>query len=190
MKPPEEFAGFFRALDKKLSSQEAIGKMVLYLFGGAAAVMAYGAKRGTLDIDATSDENDRLRQLLAWGGRGSELEKLYGYYLHAANTELMLIEAPDWKTRSVEIMKGKFRHIRIMALSREDLILSKLSRYNDRDRQDIQHLLAAGKTSRKKLIKLYLSARKYYAGNLRTLDQTFSIVLKEHYDLPFELPKE
>lgn len=34
-----------------------------------------------------------------------------------------------------------------------------------------------------KLIAYYKSARQYYVGNLRTLDTTFNIVLKEYFGL-------
>ncbi|MEK7382745.1 MAG: hypothetical protein AAB262_05600 [Elusimicrobiota bacterium] len=37
------------------------------------------------------------------------------------------------------------KRIRVRALGREGLILSKLSRYNDRDRADIEFLAESGK---------------------------------------------
>ncbi|OGS06474.1 MAG: hypothetical protein A2270_07245 [Elusimicrobia bacterium RIFOXYA12_FULL_51_18] len=178
-----EFWSFFRDIDERLSKENLAEKVPLYIFGGAAAVIAYGSRRGTLDIDAYVEDRAIKKKLLNWAGQGSELENRHGFYLHSANTELMLIETPDWKYRSVEILRGKLRHIRVMAVSKEDLILSKLSRYNDRDREDIQFITGKYNINSDRLIKYYKSARQYFVGNLEMLDTTFNIVLKEHFGL-------
>lgn len=186
MKQPkgQEFLDFFRDIDARLDKESLAGKITLYIFGGAAAVLAYGSRRGTMDIDAYIEDRAIKTKLLNWAGHGSELENKHGLYLHSANTELMLIESPDWKERSIEILRGKLKHIQIMALGKEDLILSKLSRYNDRDREDIQCIFGKYKIDPQKLIKYYKSARQYFVGNLETLDTTFNIVLKEYFGLP------
>jgi len=179
----QEFLDFFRDIDARLGKETLSEKITLYIFGGAAAVIAYGSRRGTLDIDAYIEDRAIKSKLLGWAGQGSELETKHGLYLHSANTELMLIETPDWKERSIEILRGKLKHVQIMALGKEDLVLSKLGRYNDRDREDIQFIFGKYKIDPQKLIKYYESARQYFVGNLRTLDTTFNIVLKEYFDL-------
>ncbi len=92
----------------------------------------------------------------------------------------MLID-PDWKDRCLDILKDRFEHIRVVALGKEDLILSKLSRYNDRDREDIQFIAQDCKADPRTLIVYYKAARQYFVGNLSTLDQTFNIVLEENF---------
>jgi len=183
MKTERELLDFFLDIDVRLGKENPAKQIALYLFGGAAAVIAYGSRRGTVDIDAYVENRTIELKLLEWAGQGSELEKKHGLYFHNTNTELMLLETPDWKERSVEILKGKLIHIQVMALSKEDLILSKLSRYNDRDREDIQFLTGKFKIDPERLIALYKSARLYFVGNLQTLDTTFNIVLKEHFGL-------
>ena len=178
-----EFLEFFQDIDARLGKETHVHKIALYIFGGAAAVIAYGSRRGTLDIDTFIEDGAVKSKLLNWAGQGSELETKHGLYLHSANTELMLIESPDWMERSIEVLSGELKHIRIMALSKEDLILSKLSRYNDRDREDIQFIVGKHKIDPEKLIKYFKSARQYFVGNLETLDATFNIVLKEYFDL-------
>jgi hypothetical protein len=81
----------------------------------------------------------------------------------------------------VEIFGDRLKHLRVMALGKEDLILTKLGRYNDRDRQDIQFITENHKIDPKKLISYYKSARQYYVGSRETLDQTFNIVLEENF---------
>jgi|CXWL01.1.fsa_nt_gi hypothetical protein len=97
-----------------------------------------------------------------------------------------VIAEPEWKERSVEILKGKLKHLQVRALSKEDLILSKLGRYNDRDRDDIEFLFETRKIDAKKLIEYYEAARLYYIGNLEILDNTVNSVLSEHYGLTSE----
>jgi hypothetical protein len=135
-----EFLDFFRDIDARLGKEKPLPEITLYIFGGAAAVIAYGSKRGTLDVDAYIEQRSIKDDLLEWAGRGSELELKHGLYLHRANIELMLLETPDWKKRSVEVLRGKLKHVRVKAIGKEDLILSKLSRYNDRDREDIRFI--------------------------------------------------
>jgi hypothetical protein len=178
-----ELVDFLGEIDKRLAKQWPGQIVELYVFGGAAAVVAYAAKRATVDLDVYLENKEIEGKLLEWGGHGSQLEKKYGVYLESANTSLMLIEDPEWRERSVEIMHGKFKSMRLMAVSKEDLILSKLSRYNDRDRADIQHLIETCKADAEKLVSYYKSARQYYVGYLGTLDATFNIVLKEHFNL-------
>ena len=63
------------------------------------------------------------------------------------------------------------------------LILSKLSRYNDRDREDIKFIIETHKVRPGRLVERYEAARSYYAGNLTVLDTTFNIVLREYFGL-------
>jgi hypothetical protein len=176
-----ELLELLREIDNRLAAEKMAKKVDLFVLGGAAAVIAYGSPRGTVDIDAYL-ENKRVRELFeSWAGQGKELALKHGVYYQNANISLMLIEDPDWRDRSREILKGKLKNLRVKAISKEDLILSKISRYNDRDREDIRFLTEKHKIEPKKLIAYYKSARQYYVGDLRTLDQTFNIVLGEHF---------
>lgn len=176
-----ELLSLLRAIDARLDAEGFAGRVDLFVFGGAAAMIAYGSKRGTVDIDALVADDGVRKKLAEWAGRGSALAEEHGLYFQSANTTLMPIVEPDWMERSVEILKGGLQHLRVMALGKEDLVLSKLGRYNDRDREDIQFLAEAHRIDPKKLIAYYKSARDYYVGRLATLDLTFNIVLEEHF---------
>lgn len=176
-----ELLALLQDIDHKLDAESLDGQVDLFVLGGAAAVIAYGSPRGTVDIDAYLEDR-RVRHLFEeWAGQGKELAKRFGVYYQSASLHFMLIEDPGWRERAREILPGKLRNIRVMAISKEDLILSKLSRYNDRDREDIRFLIEKRKVDVKKLIAYYKSARPYYVGERRTLDQTFNIVLEEHF---------
>lgn len=180
----KELLAFLRAIDSMLDGEGLKSKITLYLFGGAAAVIAYGSRRSTVDIDAFVSDAGIEAKLVHWAGAGTELARERGVYLQSANTTLMLIEEPDWQERSVEVLKGGLKHIRVRALGKEDLILSKLGRYNDRDREDIQFLIEHHQVDPKRLITFFKSARQYYVGRLEELDLTFNIVLEEHFGHP------
>lgn len=187
MKPASEreLRAFFGVLDERLGQGGFEGRVTVYVFGGAA-VVAYGSARATLDIDAYVDDRAIERQFLEWAGEGSTLARMHGLYFQSAHTELMLLEEPEWKERSIEILAGALKRIRVRALGREDLILSKLFRYNDRDRADILFLAESGKVDPNTLIARYKSARLYYVGSLTRLDSTFNLILGEHFGLgPF-----
>lgn len=177
----QELFEFLKDIDARLGGENLPGKITLYVFGGAAAVIAYGSKRGTVDIDGYLDDERIWRKLVECAGEGTALAKKHEIYFQAANTLIMMIENPEWKQRCVEILGDRLKHLRVMALGREDLILTKLGRYNDRDRQDIQFISENHKIDPQNLIAYYKSARQYYVGNLRKIDQTFNIVLEENF---------
>ncbi|MCX5786924.1 MAG: DUF6036 family nucleotidyltransferase [Elusimicrobia bacterium] len=177
----EELLAFLKDVDLRFDGEDLKSRIPLYVLGGAAAVIAYGSRRGTEDIDAWLEDERIARKLEDLAGKGTELAQKHQVYFQPANTTLMLIEEPEWRDRSIEFFKGKLKHFKIMAAGKEDLILSKLSRYNDRDREDIRFLAEERKVDVKNLIACYKAARDYYVGHLPTLDTTFNVVLEEHF---------
>lgn len=177
-----ELLALLRDIDGKLGGEKPESQVNLYILGGAAAVIAYDSPRGTMDIDAYLEDRRVSRRFQEWAGEGKELSiKHGGIYFHPANLTIMLIEDPDWRERASEFYAGQFKNMKLFVISKEDLILSKLSRYNDRDREDINFLAKNNAIDPEKLIVYYESARQYFAGNLRFLDQTFNIVLEENF---------
>ena len=177
----EQMFGFLRDIDSRFDGENLKSKIALFVLGGAAAVIAYGSPRGTEDIDAWLEDKRVSEKLQKLAGKDTDLAKKHDLYFQPANMTIMLIEEPQWRDRSVEILKGRLKHFKIMAVGKEDLILSKLGRYNDRDRDDIRFLAEARKVDVKKLIAHYKAARGYYVGHLPTIDQTFNVVLEEHF---------
>lgn len=172
----DKVVAFLGELDRRLS-ETAPGKTVdLYVFGGAATVVHYGARRATVDVDLLAGDDQVGRRLQEWGHKNSELHRKFDLYVDPANISLIMIEDPDWKDRVVEMLPGRFEVIRLWALGKEDLILSKLARYEERDRADIEHLAKEG-VDPEKLLRLYKSARSYFIGDVAKVDLTFKIVM-------------
>jgi hypothetical protein len=156
----EDLFEFLKDIDSRFDGENLKAKIALYVLGGAAAVIAYGSKRGTTDIDAWLEDTRIRTKLQNLAGEGTDLAKKHQIYFQPANMTIMLIEEPEWRERSIEILKSKLKHFTVMAASKEDLILSKLSRYNDRDRE----VSLRGAESRRQEARRLLQGR---AGLLR-----------------------
>ena len=69
----QELFEFLKDIDARLDGENLRGKITLYVFGGAAAVIAYGSKRGTVDIDGYLDDERIWKKLVEWAGEGTPL---------------------------------------------------------------------------------------------------------------------
>jgi hypothetical protein len=149
--PPEPWASFLRALDEALDVD-----VQLHCLGGFVVTLQFGLSRGTSDIDAIAAvPNHKLAELLALAGEGSGVHRRYGVYLQAVtvaqypeNYESRLI--PMWPESGLQ-------HLRPYALEAHDLILTKLERNVDVDRQDVQDLAAAGHLNQATLRERYMT---------------------------------
>jgi hypothetical protein len=98
----------------------------IYLLGGSGCIIAGYLNRATTDLDLLDMEYDasigRLLRIL-------DKYDLLDFYLTTIPA--------DFKTRAVKIDGYK----NIFVLSREDIILSKIGRYNDKDIDDLSILI-------------------------------------------------
>jgi hypothetical protein len=98
----------------------------IYLLGGSGCIIADYLNRATTDLDLLDMEYD--------ASMGRILRILEKYDL----LDFYLTTIPeDFKTRAVRIYGYK----NIYVLSREDIILSKIGRYSDKDIDDISLLM-------------------------------------------------
>jgi uncharacterized nucleotidyltransferase DUF6036 len=110
----------------------------LHCIGGFAIVAAYGLKRSTNDLDYfTLVPCNRVPDLENLAGEGSLLAKKYKVHVHHAGVATL----PDsYDERMKELFPGNFRNIQLFVLDPYDLVLSKLSRNVERDREDVAFL--------------------------------------------------
>lgn len=102
----------------------------LHLLGGAACVLGGHIVRATVDFDFI----DTL--VPAIYGRILSIIR----YFHIV--EWYYLPVPySYQERIEYIFESEFRNLKIGILSKEDLIISKLGRYNERDAEDIDQLL-------------------------------------------------
>lgn len=102
----------------------------IYLLGGSGLILGEYLDRATTDFDLIDMEYP------ASTGRLFKMLERFDL-LDPFVTPL----APGFSERAT-LLDG-FDHLRINVLSREDIIVSKLSRYSEKDRSDIDHLIDA-----------------------------------------------
>jgi hypothetical protein len=106
--------------------------------GGFAVVAEYGLPRSTNDLDYyTLVPANRIRDLQEIAGEGSPLARKHKVHLHSAAIATL---PESYEERMKELFPGRFKHIRLFVLDPYDLVLSKLSRNEERDREDVKYL--------------------------------------------------
>lgn len=129
--PP--WTNFLEELDSLLSEP-----IQVHCIGGFAIVAAYGLRRGTNDLDYFSlVPADRIRDLQEIAGEGSPLARKHKIHVHHAGIATL---PESYEERMRELLPGRFKRIRLFVLDPYDLVLSKLSRNEERDRDDVKHL--------------------------------------------------
>ena len=109
-----------------------------HCIGGFAVVAKYGLPRGTNDLDYFSlVPANRMRDLQEMAGEGSPLARKHKVHVHHAGVATL---PENYEERMKELLPGQFKNIRLFVLDPYDLVLSKLSRNIERDREDVKHL--------------------------------------------------
>jgi hypothetical protein len=136
-----------QCLDRKL-------EVTLHLLGGAALDLVYGIQRFSEDVDclctmteARTIDSDQFQSALL---KANKVLEPLGLYLTHIFDEGELVHLPDWTTRLTPPPPDAptFRHVDYDAVSAEDIILSKFTRFDEKDRLDIEDLMRVRGLSR------------------------------------------
>jgi hypothetical protein len=98
----------------------------------------YGLERPTADVGIleTTTGTDTAT-LAALAGRNSDLHKRHNVYIDVVT----IAAVPEhYASRLLDLAPGRFRNLHLKALERHDLLLAKLERNTDRDREDLKRL--------------------------------------------------
>lgn len=123
--------------------------VVLHLLGGGALDLVYGIQRFSEDIDVlcTMAEADAIDTQWFWQAVDVANERLapHGLYLTHLFDEEALVHTPNWTKRLVPSPPEgpAFRHFQYDAVSPEDIIISKLTRFDEKDQADVRDLMRA-----------------------------------------------
>jgi hypothetical protein len=113
------------------------GPTELHCLGGFVIAQLYDFERVTADVDVIVVRGEAPATLAARAGPDSELYKRHKVYLD-------IVTAARWpenyETRLLALVPGTFTHLRLKALEKHDLVLAKLTRNIDRDREDVKRL--------------------------------------------------
>lgn len=114
--------------------------MELHCLGGFVVVHHYGLERPTVDIDILTAATSSI-QLQQLAGRGSDLHSQHGIYLDLVTVAIPPVE---YETRLAAMFPGRWSKLTLQALEAHDLALTKITRDQPKDRQDVLGLARAG----------------------------------------------
>jgi len=126
----EPWRSFLRALDDQL--REATE---LHCLGGFVIAEQYGLSRSTGDIDILETRGTDPGTLFRLAGKGSPLHKRYRVCVDIVGVATV---PEDYESRLTTLFANEFTFLRMRAFERHDLVLAKLERNSDRDREDVQ----------------------------------------------------
>ena len=128
----------------------------MHCIGGFVVTMQFGISRTTSDIDILPTiSHDSLSRLQQVAGPGSELHRRFKLSIQPVG----VVTYPENYSSRLIRMWPKFRlnNLQLYALEAHDLVLTKLERNQDVDRQDIQSLAKAGYIEPQTLRERYVS---------------------------------
>jgi hypothetical protein len=152
----------------------------VHCIGGFAIVAAYGLPRSTNDLDyVTLVPHNRLPHLEELGGEGSALARKYKVHVHHAGVATL---PESYEERLTELYPGYFKNIRLFVLDPYDLVLSKLSRNGERDREDVAFLSETLNLSADVLRERYeREMRDYLIGSPEVHDNTLKFWIEAYF---------
>jgi hypothetical protein len=161
-----ELIGFLEEIEKELSRD-----ITLIAVGGTALTLL-DVKPSTRDVDFTipSDDYGEFQSALKSTPHGFKVD----CWKDGAVFSQMLPD--DYLRRSVDIRRLK--RIRLKALSPVDIVVTKIGRLDDRDKQDIEACIKRFKLRRSQIAKRaeqieYVGRPKNYEVNLRYVLRNF-----------------
>jgi hypothetical protein len=123
------------ALDQELTQDTE-----LHCMGGFVLAEHYGLVRATGDVDVLQSAGTDKATIARLAGRGSPLHKRHRVYIDIVT----VADVPDdYDTRLVAMDVEGLARLRLKVFERHDLVLAKLCRNIDRDREDVWRLSVA-----------------------------------------------
>jgi hypothetical protein len=174
---PSPWDRFLEELDELLRE-----RVHVHCIGGFVVSLSYGLPRPTADVDyfavipyASVDD------LQAWAGPDSMLAKKHKLYFQ----HFPAISLPeDYESRLSEMYPGRFKNLHLYAPDPFDLILSKLERNSQKDRDDVAFLAESLHLSGEALRERYKKELRPYLANEARHDLTIELWI----DVCFEGP--
>jgi len=185
-----DLIAFLSALDKALKYDVSI-----VCLGGTALTLA-GLKGVSHDVDVIVRDKDREKLEKE---RFEHFSKLYdtiakqlaiieGEHGPFPDFDMSLLEMEDFAIRAHQYQELQLKHINILLMDINDIVLSKLNRSMKRDIDDIKKLIASGILSKGQLTQRFyqlmrqqedLEIRKNFVGKVETFLQKFGSKLKQ-----------
>lgn len=155
---------YFQLLEQRLELSRPV---TAYLAGGMAAHL-YTGQRVTTDIDAEFSQRMFLPTADLWVSADLGDGRTEKVYLDTNYNGTLGLMHEDAHKDAIPLDLG-LRMLDVRILTPVDLAVSKISRFGDRDKQDIHDLVVAGLTSAKEIEQRASQALDYVVGNPKML---------------------
>jgi hypothetical protein len=166
----EPWLSFLRDVDDQLS-----GPAELHCFGAFVLLEEHQIPIATGDLDFFNAIGVPKDELIRLAGRDSELCRRHKVYLDLVT----IATIPDrYDERLHDMSTPGFRHLRLRAFERHDLILAKLARDNDRDREDLKRVATSAGLDPAVLKQRYYDEMRYQSTNETRDDTTLELWLE------------
>lgn len=166
--PP--WRSFLHELDERVDEP-----MELHCLGGFVIAELYDFARVTADVDVLQVQGSTSATLARLAGRGSDLHRRHKVYLDIVTVATV---PENYQERLVDLFPGEFSKLRLLALERHDLVLAKLARNIDRDREDVQRLATGPGLDPTVLKERYQTELRYQSGRPEREDLTLALWLE------------
>ena len=128
----EPWLSFLHDLDASLDRPTE-----LHCLGGFVIAQLYDFNRVTVDVDVIDVRGEDPAKLTKLAGKGRELHRRHKVYLDFVTVAVL---PENYEARLLDFVPDEFRHLRLKALERHDLVLAKLTRNINRNREDVKRL--------------------------------------------------
>jgi hypothetical protein len=166
----EPWLSFLRELDGLLSAATE-----LHCLGGFVISEGYGLGRATADVDVLEALGTSTAELARLAGLGSDLHKRHKVYLDIVTVAPI---PENYADRLTEMSAPNLRKLRLRALERHDLVLAKLVRNSDRDREDVTRIAAGPGLDPTLLKDRYEAELRFKVPNPEREDLTLTLWLE------------
>ncbi|MFZ0960619.1 MAG: DUF6036 family nucleotidyltransferase [Terriglobia bacterium] len=176
-KSPSPWDRFLEELDGLLCKQVHV-----HCIGGFVVSLFYGLPRPTADVDYFAViPYASVAELQALAGPDSVLAKKHKLHFQ----HFPAISLPeDYETRLSEMCPGRFKNLHLYAPDPYDLILSKLERNSQKDRDDVAFLAESLHLSPELLHERYKKELRPYLANEGRHDLTLKLWLEVCFEGP------
>jgi hypothetical protein len=157
----KEILDFLMAIDDALTTHANEGETLeMYLLGRCALILCCELNLMTKDVDVVYLHGSQLQSKAEYlFGKGSLGADRWGFYQGTVSSGLPPIPN-GYQSRSLDL-PGSWRVLRPKQLEPHDLAVSKLSRFQMKDRQDIQLLCDSSLLMAERLVAAFESAHAF-----------------------------
>ena len=163
----EPWGAFLRDLDQRVG-----GPTELHCLGGFVIASMHNFTRVTADVDVIQARGTSAAEVAKLAGRGSPLHTQHKVYIDIVTVASV---PEDYEARLIPLFPTTFARLRLMALEPHDLVLAKLARNIDRDREDVRRLATNGELDTDVLQRRYDEELRFQSGRPEREDLTLRL---------------